>query len=106
MKSTLRPFLKIAFLIVLLSFSFRGPAIAQARDRNVLSPGPIHLGHLDYRKRLPEGSLIVNSATDESNDGGIAYYAHSSYAIYTTDGKLFKKVENHISPNDEIPEIV
>ncbi|HJY52853.1 MAG TPA: hypothetical protein VKD89_02425 [Candidatus Udaeobacter sp.] len=34
------------------------------------------------------------------------YYAHSSYAIFTTDGKLFKNVENHISRSDEIPEVV
>lgn len=52
------------------------------------------------------GYLQVYSATDESNDGGTLYYAHSSYSIYTTGGKLFKKVENHISPTDEIPTLV
>jgi hypothetical protein len=36
----------------------------------------------------------------------VPYYAHSSYAIYTTNGKLFKNVENHILSSDEIPEIV
>jgi hypothetical protein len=35
-----------------------------------------------------------------------SYYAHSSYAIYTTNGKLFKNVANHISSSDEIPEVV
>jgi hypothetical protein len=49
---------------------------------------------------------VVNSATDAFDDGGVPYYAHSSYAIYTTDGKLFKNVENHISSSDEIPEVV
>ena len=49
---------------------------------------------------------MVYSATDEFDDGGVFYYAHSSYAIFTTDGKLFKSVENHISRSDEIPEIV
>ena len=34
------------------------------------------------------------------------YYAHSSYSIYTTDGKFFKNVENHISRSDEIPALV
>jgi hypothetical protein len=34
------------------------------------------------------------------------YYAHSSYAIYSVDGKLFKRVENHMSLSDEVPEIV
>jgi hypothetical protein len=56
--------------------------------------------------QLSQGSLVVNSATDAFDDGGVPYYAHSSYAIYTTDGKLFRNVENHISSNDEIPEVV
>jgi hypothetical protein len=49
---------------------------------------------------------VVNSATDAFDDGGVPYYAHSSYAIYTTGAKLFRNVENHISSNDEIPEVV
>ncbi len=55
---------------------------------------------------LPQGSLEVYSATDEFNDGGSLYYAHSSYAIYALDGRLFKTVENHISRSDENPETV
>jgi hypothetical protein len=107
MKSTLySALLKTALLIVALSLYLRGPTIAQAGDKNALSPGPIRPGHLDYRTELPQGSLKVYSATDEFDDGGVPYYAHSSYAIYTTDGKLFKNVENHISRSDEIPEVV
>ena len=56
--------------------------------------------------QLSQGSLVVYSATDAFDDGDLPYYAHSSYAIYTTDGKLFKNVENHISRSDEIPESV
>jgi len=56
--------------------------------------------------QLPQGSLVVYSATDAFDDGDLPYYVHSSYAIYTTDGKLFKNVENHISRSDEIPEVV
>jgi hypothetical protein len=55
---------------------------------------------------LSQGSLVVYSATDPFDDGGVPYNAHSSYAIYTTDGRLFKNVENHISRSDEIPEVV
>lgn len=103
MKSTLcSALLKTALLIVPLNLYFCGPIIAQARDRNVLSPGPVRPGHLDYRT----GSLLVYSATDEFDDGGVPYHAHSSYAIYTLDGKLFRKIENHISRSDEIPEVV
>jgi hypothetical protein len=56
--------------------------------------------------QLSRGSLVVYSATDPFDDGDVLYYAHSSYAIYTTYGKLFKDVENHISRSDEIPEVV
>ena len=52
------------------------------------------------------GYLQVFSATDEFDDGGVPYYAHSSYDIYTSDGKLFKNIENHLSRSDEIPEVV
>jgi hypothetical protein len=107
MKSTLcSALLKTALLIVPLSLSFRGPTIAQAGDRNPLFPDPVRSGNLDYRTELPGGSLIVYSATDAFDDGGVLYYPHSSYAVYTIDGKLFKKVENHISRSDEIPEVV
>jgi len=57
-------------------------------------------------RQLSQGSLVVYSATDASEDGGLPYYAHSSYAIYTTNGKLFKNVENHMSNSDEVPELV
>ena len=57
-------------------------------------------------EELSQGSLEVYSATDEFKDGDARYFPHSSYAIYTTDGKLLKSVENHISRTDEIPEIV
>src|SRR5260370_41798969 len=61
---------------------------------------------LDNRSELSQGYLTVYSATDQFDDGGVLYYAHSSYSIYTTDGKFFKNVENHISRSDEIPEVV
>lgn len=57
-------------------------------------------------RQLSQGSLQVYPATDAFDDGGLPYYAHSSYAIYATDGKLFKNVENHVSNSDETPEIV
>jgi hypothetical protein len=53
-----------------------------------------------------QGSLVVYSATNAAEDGEVAYYAHSSYAIYTADGRLFKNVENHMSNTDVIPEVV
>jgi len=56
--------------------------------------------------QLSQGSLVVYSATDAFEDGDLPYYAHSSYTIYTTDGEIFKNVENHLSRSDEIPEVV
>ena len=101
MKSTLNSLsLKITLLIVSLIFYFGSSTYGQARDRNVLSPGPVRPGNLDYRAKLPQGYLKVYSVSDEFNDG--AYYAHSSYAIYSIDGTLFKRIENNISRTDEI----
>jgi hypothetical protein len=99
-------FLKTALLIVPLAFYFGGSTVLQAGGKDPLSPGPVRPGNLDYRTELPQGYLKVYTATDEFDDGGLPYHAHSSYAIYTTDGKLFKNVENHISLSDEIPELV
>ena len=99
-------FLKTALLIAPLAFYFGGSTVLQAGGKDLLYPGPIRPGNLDYRTELPQGYLEVYSATDEFDDGSLAYHAHSSYAIYTTDGKVFKNVENHISLSDEIPELV
>ena len=73
---------------------------ASARGKGPLFPSPVRLGNLDYRIELPQGYLKVYSASDEFNDG--AYYAHSSYAIYSTHGTLFKRVEINISSTDEL----
>src|SRR5438876_4889939 len=56
--------------------------------------------------QLSQGSLVVYSATDAFDDGDVPYYPHSSYAIYTINGKLFKHMENRVSSNDQIPETV
>jgi hypothetical protein len=98
--------LKTALLIVPLALCFGGSTVLQAGGKDRLSPGPVRPGNLDYRTELPPGYLKVYTATEEFNDGGLPYHAHSSYTIYTTDGKVFKNVENHISRSDEIPEVV
>jgi hypothetical protein len=97
---------KNALLIVLLVLCFGGSTVTQAAGNDPLSPGPIRPGNLDYRTELPQGYLKVYSATDEFNDGDALYFPHSSYAIYTIDGKLFKNVKNQRFPADEIPEVV
>ena len=68
--------------------------------------GLVRSGPPDHGTRLAEGYLLVYSATDEVSDGDLVFNAHSSYLIYTPDGKLFKSVENHMSRSDEIPERV
>ena len=107
MKSSLcSSFVRAALLIVQLALGFGSPTVAQAGDRYPLFPGAVRPGYVDYRTESAQGYLKVYSATDEYNDGDLAYYSHSSYAIYTTDGKLFKSVENHVSPTDESPDLV
>jgi hypothetical protein len=107
MKVTFRSLhLKIAFSIATLAFCLVGSTYALPPDSSLLSPGPVRPSGLDYRTEVLQGYLEVYSATDEFDDGGVSYHAHSSYAIYTTDGEIFKNVENHITRSDELPEIV
>jgi hypothetical protein len=97
--------LKSVISIAALALCFGSTTVAQPGNRDPLFLGTIRPG-LDNRNELSQGYLTVYSATDRFDDGGVLYYAHSSYSIYTTDGKLFKNVENHISRSDEIPELV
>jgi hypothetical protein len=99
-------FLKTALLIVPLVLCFGGSTVAQAGGSNPLSIGAVRPGTLDHRTESAQGYLKVYSATDEFNDGDTRYFPHSSYAIYTIDGELFKSVKNQRSPADEIPELV
>lgn len=91
-------------LIVQLALCFGDPTVAQAGQRDS-SAGSIQ-PKLNDQAVLPQGYLIVYSATDRFDDGGTFYYPHSSYSIYTTDETFFKNVENHISRSDEIPALV
>jgi hypothetical protein len=107
MKSSLgTSFLKATLLIVLFAWCLSGPTGAQAGGKDPLSPGPVRPGNLDHRTELPQGYLKVYSATDRFNDGDAWYFPHSSYAIYTIDGRLYENVRNHRSADDEVPEVV
>jgi len=97
---------KAALLIVPLALWLGGSTAAQARDRDLLFPGAVRPGNWDYRTESRQGYLKVYSATDEVRDGDTRYFPHTSYVIYTIDGKLFKNVKNHRSSDDEIPELV
>jgi hypothetical protein len=97
---------KTKLLIVLFAFFCASLMMAQAEDADSLSIGLVRSGPPDHGTRLAEGYLLVYSATDEVSDGDLPFNPHSSYLIYTLDGKLFKSVENHMSRSDEIPDIV
>ena len=107
MKSLLKStYSKTKLLIVLFAFSCGSLMMAQAEDTHSLFMGLLRSGSPDHGTRLAEGYLLVYSATDEVSDGDLLFNPHSSYLIYTADGKLFKSVENHMSRSDEIPDIV
>jgi hypothetical protein len=107
MKSLLKStYSKTKLLIVLFAFSCGTLMIAQAGGNDSLFIGMVRSGTLDHGIGLAEGYLLVYSATDEVSDGDLPFNPHSSYLIYTPDGKLFKSVENHMSRSDEIPDIV
>jgi hypothetical protein len=107
MKSLLKSsYSKTKLLIVLFVFSCGSLMIAQAGGNDSLFIGMVRSGTLDHGIGLAEGYLLVYSATDEFSDGDLVFNAHSSYSVYTPDGKSFKSVENHTSRSDEIPERV
>ena len=106
MKSLTLSYSKVALLIVLLVLSCGSLTRAQAGGRDPLFIGFVDPGTRDHGASRAEGYLLVYSATDEFNDGDLVFNAHSSYVIYTVDGRLFKNVENHMSRSDEIPERV
>jgi hypothetical protein len=107
MKSLLKStYSKTKLLIVLFAFSCGSLMMAQAEDTHSLFMGLVRSGPPDHGTRLAKGYLMVYSATDEVSDGELPFNPHSSYLIYTPDGKLFKSVENHMSRSDEIPDIV
>ena len=54
----------------------------------------------------PAGYLKVFSATEAFNDADVYYYSHSSYRIFSSNGKLLRAVENRISVHDEEPALV
>ena len=83
-----------------VALALLGTTHGNETEKTALAKGKAKAG------QLSQGSLVVFSATDAFDDGGLPYNAHSSYAIYTTDGRLFKNIENHISRSDEIPEVV
>jgi len=107
MKSPLNNLLlKTALLLVSLTLSVGSLRIAQAGSKDRLSVGLVLPVMPDFHADATYGYLLVYSATDEFIDGGIPYNPHSPYVVYTGDGKFLRNVENHISPSDEIPELV
>ena len=98
--------LKTVLLLVSLASSIGSLATSQAGTRDAFFVGAAHIGAPHHRQGSAQGYLLVYSATDPFDDGGLVFNAHSSYSVYTPDGKLFKNVENHISRSDEIPELV
>ena len=97
---------KAALLIVPLTLCLGGSTVTQAGDRDLLFPGAVRPGNWNDHTESKQGYLKVYSASDEVKDGDTRYFPHTSYVIYTIDGKLFKTVKNHRSEDDEIPELV
>jgi hypothetical protein len=97
---------KTVLLFIPLALWLGDATAAQAADRNPLFPGAVRPGDWDYHTKSRQGYLKIYSASEEVREGDMRYFPHTSYVIYTIDGKLFKDVKNHRSADDEIPELV
>ena len=49
---------------------------------------------------------MVYLRADESYDGNAWYLPQNLFAIYTTDGKLFRKVTSQYSTDEDTPEVL
>ena len=98
--------LRTVLLLVSLGSFIGSLATSQAGTSDAFFAGAAHIGAPHHRQGSAKGYLLVYSATDPFNDGDLVFNAHSSYSVYTPDGKLFKNVENHISQSDELPQTV
>ena len=74
-----------------------------ASSRGPLVLGPVGPETSKHTETTSTGYLKVYSATEDHNDGGMHYFPHTSYSIYSEDGKIVKKVANAISIHDEDP---
>jgi hypothetical protein len=97
---------KAVLFFVPLALWLSGSTAMQAADSDPLFRGAVRPGNWNYHTESRQGYLKVYSAADEVKDGDARYFPHTSYVIYTIDGKLFKNVKNHGSADDEIPELV
>jgi len=64
--------------------------------------GPISGGRANFLG-LSKGSLQVHSATRTVDSGGIIYQPHTSYSIYSPEGKRLWGVVNHVGDEDSRP---
>jgi hypothetical protein len=97
---------KTALLLASLGSFNASLTIPQARGSDLLFVSAARPGPSDNGTKSAKGYLLVYSATDEVSDGDMVFNTHSSYVIYTNDGKFVRNIENHISRSDEIPELV
>jgi hypothetical protein len=74
---------------------------AADRHRLVLDAiGPESGGHMGLSTGS-KGYLQVFSATERHDDGGILYYPHTPYSIYTLEGKHLRGVVNSAGHTDQ-----
>jgi hypothetical protein len=79
---------------------------ATERPQLVLDPiGPISGGPLAFLG-LSKGFLQVFSATYPMNSGGIVYQPHTSYSVYSFEGKHLWGVVNHVGQDDNRPMMI
>ena len=104
MKSLFRSELsKAALLMVPLALCLGGSTAAQAEDRDPLSPGAVRPGNWNHHSESSQGYLKVYSASDVVKDGDTRYFSHSSYVIYTIDGRPFKNVKTTFQQTMKFP---
>jgi hypothetical protein len=86
------------------------PVLALSLCSCALNSPPVILGAVGpgpkARSYGNEGMLQVFTSTVEFNDGGVRYYPHTAYRIYSEKGDFIKYVRNHTAGWDQRAEVV
>jgi hypothetical protein len=93
----------VAWLIVGVS-----PLVAScAASKDLVVIGPVGPVPERVDTSAPAGYLKVYTATENHNDRNVHYFPHTSYTVYSEDGKtVVKIVANAIGIHDEDPSLV
>jgi len=94
---------RLALIVSVAAFA-GGCASVTESAMKLPAVGPVPGSYGNYGTQ--SGYLQVYSVTRTVNDGGIFYYPHTGYSVYSTEGKRVTSCPNHAGPDDQTPLVI